>query len=277
MYRHLSIDIDGDEKMSSDGTVQEISKASVEKSLGHFFQPEVREIKCEKCTDGTHAQQTLRILSRYVFASPEKGSSESSWNLCLSLVSPFFFGRPKVLLLHLKRFIVVERPISPVAKGDENHPPNTPPKPVQVEYIFKKNKAQVMIPPSLSLEAFRTVEQTDDEELARSSDAAVSTIDQSSTKDYSLQSIVHHIGSRASSGHYTADAVRQIDQSQESVASTEPVWVTFDDSNTSLTSLKRIVENQFKQGTAYMLLYTLDDDQMPRKDPPILTLQKETL
>jgi hypothetical protein len=66
MYRHLSIDIVSDESASSEATAQIVSMASVEKSLDHFFQPEVREIKCEKCSDGTHAQQTLRILSRYV-------------------------------------------------------------------------------------------------------------------------------------------------------------------------------------------------------------------
>jgi Ubiquitin carboxyl-terminal hydrolase len=79
---------------------------------------------------------------------------------------------------------------------------------------------------------------------------------------YSLQSIVHHIGSRASSGHYTADALRQVEveESQEK-ASPETngrVWVTFDDGNTVRTTLKAIT-GRFKQETAYMLLYTLDD------------------
>jgi len=55
MYRQLSVDIvDGGDS----------STASVDASLSHFFQPEVREIKCEKCTEGTHASQTLRVSSR---------------------------------------------------------------------------------------------------------------------------------------------------------------------------------------------------------------------
>ena len=72
MYRHLSIDIVSDENRdgkSADAATApttKISKASVESSLAHFFQPEVREIKCEKCEEGTHAEQTLHILSRYV-------------------------------------------------------------------------------------------------------------------------------------------------------------------------------------------------------------------
>jgi hypothetical protein len=71
MYRHLSIDIIGDEqddaKSSNDTSpLHGTRNASVEKSLQHFFQPEEREIRCEKCPNGTHALQTLRILSRYV-------------------------------------------------------------------------------------------------------------------------------------------------------------------------------------------------------------------
>jgi hypothetical protein len=62
IYRHLSLDIiNGD-----DGKEGVDVKGSVEKSLAHFFQPETREIKCEKCDDGVDASQTLRIISRYV-------------------------------------------------------------------------------------------------------------------------------------------------------------------------------------------------------------------
>lgn len=65
MYRHLSIDIVSDEIATFEGSATPaISMATVEKSLNRFFRPEVREIKCEKCEDGTHAQQTLRIVSR---------------------------------------------------------------------------------------------------------------------------------------------------------------------------------------------------------------------
>jgi hypothetical protein len=62
IYRHLSIDI-----INGDAGKEGVDvKGSVEKSLAHFFQPETREIKCEKCEDGVDASQTLRILSRYV-------------------------------------------------------------------------------------------------------------------------------------------------------------------------------------------------------------------
>lgn len=69
MYRHLSIDLSSEESSSYGLVNKEIVRGSVEISLARFFQPEIREIKCEKCEDGTHAEQTLRILSRYVFLS----------------------------------------------------------------------------------------------------------------------------------------------------------------------------------------------------------------
>lgn len=155
---------------------------------------------------------------------------------------------------------MVEKPISPLVKRDENLPPNSPPLPVQVEYIFKKNKAPFAIPPTLSLQAFQSASHADAGDTATAEEA----LGESLEKGYELKSIVHHIGSRASSGHYTADAVRLDKSSQDSDTSekksTEPIWVTFDDGNTSRTTLKKIVENPFKQGTAYMLLYILDDD-----------------
>jgi len=72
IYRHLSIDIvkeKPDDVKPAAATASPASicdEASVENSLAAFFQPGVREIKCEKCENGTHAEQTLHILSRYV-------------------------------------------------------------------------------------------------------------------------------------------------------------------------------------------------------------------
>lgn len=76
MYRYLSIDIDG-----SDFNPQnpDARRPSVDQCLERFFSPEEREIKCEKCEDGRFATQTMKILSQ-----------------------------PKAMLLHLKRFVMVE-------------------------------------------------------------------------------------------------------------------------------------------------------------------------
>lgn len=59
MYRHLSLDIPRE-------GLPENADATVKKCLDDFFEPEELELKCEKCTEGTTASQTLRLLSRYV-------------------------------------------------------------------------------------------------------------------------------------------------------------------------------------------------------------------
>lgn len=168
--------------------------------------------------------------------------------------------------MHLKRFIFVERPIP---KGNENAPPNSPSSRPEVEYVFKKNKAAVELTESLSLGAFCT-------------DPA--------PRGYKLRGLVHHIGSRASSGHYTADSLRpyraipketdtadvQAASASSSVSTVtattecgspavtkssppEEEWITFDDGNSCKTSLETIQRSNFKQQNAYMLLYSLED------------------
>lgn len=57
---------------------------------------------------------------------------------------------------------------------------------------------------------------------------------------YNLKSVVHHIGTTAFSGHYTADALRDDDE-----------WITFDDAQAFESSPTR------NQRTAYMVLYAL--------------------
>ena len=253
MYRHLSIDIISDDEVSNldsnDNEVTTVSIATVQKSLEHFFQPEVREIKCEKCVDGTHAEQTLQIISQ-----------------------------PKLLLLHLKRFIVIERKIYPkITEIDtENHPPNasgtsallpatpTTEAPPQIEYVFKKNKAPMDIPMSLSLETFyqtSTPPPTSQSLTGQSKEC----------NKYALKSIVHHLGATASSGHYTADAIREVNEEAQDESYTgettksvvnnnlEGIWVSFDDGNTNETTIDKILSNRFKQSTAYMLLYASEE------------------
>lgn len=54
MYRHLSLDVDAD---------VENEPWNVERGLKQFFQPEKRDLKCEKCTSGKTATQTIEIIS----------------------------------------------------------------------------------------------------------------------------------------------------------------------------------------------------------------------
>jgi uncharacterized UBP type Zn finger protein len=106
-----------------------------------------------------------------------------------------------------------------------------------------KNKAPVHISESLRLDPY----------LVATADSPTKGAKPS---EYKVQSIVHHLGSRASSGHYTADALRYL---KDDTGKLQPTWVTFDDSSSCLTSLERIAGNKRKQETAYMLLYTMDN------------------
>eukprot|EP00580_Thalassiosira_gravida_P008934 CAMPEP_0201643966 /NCGR_PEP_ID=MMETSP0493-20130528/29217_1 /ASSEMBLY_ACC=CAM_ASM_000838 /TAXON_ID=420259 /ORGANISM="Thalassiosira gravida, Strain GMp14c1" /LENGTH=644 /DNA_ID=CAMNT_0048118523 /DNA_START=3 /DNA_END=1937 /DNA_ORIENTATION=- len=115
MYRHLSVDV---------GEDSALDKCTVERSLKQFFQPEKREIKCEKCELGKTAIQTMEIIS------------------C-----------PKALLLHFKRFIVTQEMKGNVGdnsggKGDKDAPPP------RMEMVLRKNKAKIPLEESLSINPF---------------------------------------------------------------------------------------------------------------------------
>jgi len=111
-----------------------------------------------------------------------------------------------------------------------------------------------MIPEKLSLLDFQVKADSDDEPSETTQPAS----------QYSIKSIVHHMGARASSGHYITDAVRlcEKEESEENPSPSggkEPCWVTFDDSSSCKTSWDKIESSTYKKTTAYLLLYTLSD------------------
>ena len=248
MYRHLSIDIP-DSKASPDFVAQ------LPESLDQFFEPEVREIRCEKCSLGTHAKQSMRITSQ-----------------------------PRMLLLHLKRFVFVEKPVSsPVGENEENSHPNSPSarkRAAHMEYVFKKKRTPVELQPLLSLQPYCQSVNED----------KVADLENLSEPNYQLDGVVYHIGSRAESGHYTANALRlKLDVDEDDATTSAPTttavatieestegatgstdenkdapvltdkngkplqWTNFDDGNSC--PMKRSPRTRQKQETAYMLLY----------------------
>ncbi len=189
MYRYLSIDIGQD--IADSGDAKSV-KPAVDSCLANFFAPEDREVNCEKCEEGTVATQTMKILSV-----------------------------PKVVLLHLKRFMVVEK------QGAEE----------TTELVFKKNKVPVELTTDLSLGKLLSKNQF-------SSKLPM--------ENYGLKSIAHHLGNTANSGHYTADAMRADPEDGGDR------WVSFDDGIVAEKSLDKIVQSARNQRTAYMLLYSRD-------------------
>lgn len=196
MYRYLSIDVGNS---NADPRDPDFIKPAVDSCLKNFFNPEDREVNCEKCKDGKIATQTMKILSM-----------------------------PKVILLHLKRFDVVERPID----GTE-----------EKELVFKKNKVPVELTTDLSVGKLLSKNQSN--QLAETTNSLPSN-------EYSLKSIVHHIGNTANSGHYTTDARRTDPESGKDT------WVFFDDGVTVERSHERVIQSTKNQRTAYMLLYSID-------------------
>lgn len=120
-------------------------------------------------------------------------------------------SRPKALLLHLKRFIV------DVKDG---------------EVTWRKSTARVETKASVSLQSFTSDQEKKDE-----------------NQRYKLQGVVRHIGKNAVSGHYTADAERNIPSGQKKQ------WVSFDDGISSIASIERILENERSQRNNYIMIY----------------------
>ena len=124
MYRHLSIEVD---RHITPPEVEVRPTWSVNDGLKRFFQAEQRDVKCEKCEEGTTATQTLVVSSQ-----------------------------PKALILQLKRFVIKEKPrvIRPTIRTPERCDENSAETEVEsppVEMIISKNKDQVVIPESFDL------------------------------------------------------------------------------------------------------------------------------
>jgi uncharacterized UBP type Zn finger protein len=71
MYRHLSIEVDRHEQKEDEVR----PKWTVTEGIEKFFQSDQREVKCEKCEEGTTATQTLSVKSRCVLLAAIIGHS----------------------------------------------------------------------------------------------------------------------------------------------------------------------------------------------------------
>ena len=143
---------------------------------------------------------------------------------------------PKAVLLHFKRFIVTQE-----VKTRIHARPDDPP---EMEMVLRKNKARIP-----------TLESLD---LAEYAAGGPSLPDRAAvpTGSYGLRGLVHHVGSTASSGHYTACARRPRAGSGAGHGGVEEDWIFFDDRNGSRRDMS-YVDSERNQRNMYMALYEL--------------------
>jgi ubiquitin C-terminal hydrolase len=120
---------------------------------------------------------------------------------------------PRALLLHCKRFIV---DVSPDYSS----------------ITYRKNQSPFEFGDEVSLDEFLSEESFSQQTC------------------FSLRSVVNHIGSSASCGHYTADAIRRFPNNERE-------WTRFNDSKVSQISPGEAM-GVASQKTAYMIMYELE-------------------
>eukprot|EP00531_Pseudo-nitzschia_arenysensis_P005975 CAMPEP_0116116030 /NCGR_PEP_ID=MMETSP0329-20121206/821_1 /TAXON_ID=697910 /ORGANISM="Pseudo-nitzschia arenysensis, Strain B593" /LENGTH=829 /DNA_ID=CAMNT_0003609499 /DNA_START=8 /DNA_END=2497 /DNA_ORIENTATION=+ len=226
-YLHLSLDIsngsnDNNDDENHDNDVCNLgcpSSSSIEEGLRRFFAPEKRDIKCEKCFH-TSALQTSEITQL-----------------------------PRNLLFHLKRFIV---DVSPDYSS----------------ISYRKDQSAVAFDERMELEGSDSDHEEDNTKTYHPLHRLVHDDEERGFKDflapdcvyepgaaYEIRSVVNHIGSSASCGHYTADAKRIRLTEEELPATEEREWMRFNDSYVSTISSIEAVKDASQ--TAYMIMYEL--------------------
>eukprot|EP00814_Leptocylindrus_danicus_P016352 CAMPEP_0116014254 /NCGR_PEP_ID=MMETSP0321-20121206/6177_1 /TAXON_ID=163516 /ORGANISM="Leptocylindrus danicus var. danicus, Strain B650" /LENGTH=623 /DNA_ID=CAMNT_0003483889 /DNA_START=192 /DNA_END=2063 /DNA_ORIENTATION=+ len=203
--------------------VTDKKRSSVDEGLRRFFAPEKIEIKCEKC-----------------FADSATQYKEISKLGC-------------AMLLHFKRFVVTvsdtyevntKKSLEKVEFGEE----------LDLSYFCCNNVSssghgRSSIPSDESQEG-------EDEVVTNDS---MSEDDYTCPQVFKLRSVIHHIGSTASCGHYTADSLVDVvvgkGKSRKKYSRAEQ-WYKFNDS-VAKTIGKKDVFGKRSQETAYLVMYEM--------------------
>jgi len=199
-----------------------------------YFTTEVRVcLTCDSCKYRRSHTETYLHLSLEIgqncssledglrkFFAPEKREIKCEKCFCETAMQTSEITKlPRAMLFHLKRFIV---DVSPDWSS----------------ISYRKDQSPVSYEEDLSF----------DEDGVLSDFLAADVSLPSSSTAYSIRSVVNHIGSSASCGHYTADAKRK--------NKGERKWLRFNDSVVSEISSTNAVENSSQ--TAYMIMYEID-------------------
>ena len=217
IYRHLSLDIINDNSNNL---------TSIEEGLRRFFFPQKLDLKCEKCFFNT-ATQCMEIA--------KLGSS---------------------LLLHLKRFevtitedfeISTSKSLQKVEFGEN----------LDLSYFcnkrisgFDTNEDNVMSSSEISIGSSTTTVDSDIDTMSN----VISNKSPKNSKHaclYELRSVIHHIGSTSSCGHYTADALVS---SRAKKGQMKNQWIKCNDSQTRKLCKDEVLNSR---QTAYLVMYEL--------------------
>lgn len=208
-----------------------------ESPLAEYFTTEVRiRLTCDSCKFSRSHKEKFWHLSLEIgpdsgsvdegirrFFAPEKREIKCEKCFCSSATQTSEIARlPRALLLHFKRFIVdVSSDYSSVT--------------------YRKNQSPVVFDEELSLHDHLSV--------LTEFMAADCMKPGDSAEAYAIRSVVNHIGSSASCGHYTADSHRWYDDEKERK------WTRFNDAYVSSISSTEALENS--RETAYMVMYEM--------------------
>jgi len=240
MYRHLSLDV-----VCGDNSV---ATSTIEEGLRRFFAPQKLDLKCEKCFCNS-ATQRMEIS--------RQGDA---------------------LLLHLKRFemtmnenfeVSTKKILKEVEFGDS----------VDLSYFCSNggfcevgnqkvngmNNSDDLKVERIALEGSfdacdstvsTAVSDVEYDTLADKKNESLSQKEQKSTGLYNLRSVIHHIGSTSSCGHYTADALftPRYRGNKVNKSAKNKQWVNFNDSVTRRIRKHEVLDSQ---ETAYLLMYEL--------------------
>lgn len=130
---------------------------------------------------------------------------------------------PQAMLFHLKRFIV---DVSPDYSS----------------ISYRKDQSAISFAPTLPI---------DEHSGVLSEVVATNEIILPPNSQYAIRSVVNHIGSSASCGHYTADGIKKSKDNEEGSS-----WMRFNDQYVSKISESNAVDDS--ASTAYMVMYELE-------------------
>ena len=226
-------------KISQEGNEDSVPPvpAKTNSPIDSYFTTEVRVcLTCDSCKYRRSHTETYLHLSLEIgqncssledglrkFFAPEKRDIKCEKCFCVTAEQTTEITRlPRAMLFHLKRFIV---DVSPD----------------WTSISYRKDQSPVSYEEELFL---------DDHGVLNEFLAADVSLPRQGGKKYGIRSVVNHIGSSASCGHYTADAKRLYKGQRE--------WSRFNDSMVSKISSTDAVENAAR--TAYMIMYEIEQD-----------------